>query len=29
MSTYGAAQLLAETVGARPDDVFIKLAETK
>ena len=29
MSTYGAAQLLAETVGVSPDDVFINLVEVK
>jgi len=27
MSTYGAAQPLAETVGVSPDDVFINLGE--
>ena len=29
MSTYGAAQLLAETVGVSPDDVFINLVEVQ
>ena len=29
MSTYGAAQLLAETVGVIPDDVFINLVEVQ
>jgi len=29
MSAYRAAQLLTETVGVSPDDVFINLAETK
>jgi len=29
MSTYGAAQLLAETVGVSPDDVFITLVEVQ
>jgi len=27
MSTYGAAQLRAETVGVSPDDVFIDFGE--
>ena len=27
MSTYGAAQLRAETVGVSPDDVFIDSGE--
>src|ERR1700738_5154884 len=29
MRTHGAAQLLAETVGVRPDDVFINLLEVQ
>jgi 4-oxalocrotonate tautomerase len=29
MSTYGAAQLLTETVGVSPDDVFINLVEVQ
>ena len=29
MSTYGAAQLPAETVGVSPDDVFINLGEVQ
>jgi hypothetical protein len=29
MSTYGAAQPLAETVGVSPDDVFINLVEVQ
>ena len=29
MSTYGAAQLLAETVGVSHDDVFINLVEVQ
>ena len=29
MSTYGAAQLLAETVGVSPDDVLINLVEVQ
>ncbi len=29
MSTYGAAQLLAQTVGVSPDDVFINLREVQ
>src|SRR6266700_2041023 len=29
MSTYGAAKLLAETVGVSPDDVFINLVEVQ
>ena len=29
MSPYGAAQLLAETVGVRPDDVFITWSRFK
>src|SRR3984893_18384817 len=29
MRTYGAAQLLAETVGVSPDDVFINLVEVQ
>lgn len=29
MRTCGAAQLLAETVGVSPDDVFINLVEVQ
>jgi 4-oxalocrotonate tautomerase len=29
MSSYGAAQLLAEAVGVSPDDVFINLVEVQ
>ena len=29
MSTYGAAQLLAEAVGVSPDDVFINSGEVQ
>ena len=29
MSPYAAAQLLAETVGVSPDDVFINLGEVQ
>jgi hypothetical protein len=29
MSTYGAARLLAETVGVSPDGVFINMGEVQ